>query len=88
MKQVDLDFFDREVTCTYRDETYRVRDNGKVFRCRRNGSRLRPLDEKMDIWPREQDDWIHAYSIHTGSPDRCDGFPRSRAIKGSCRGPR
>jgi len=46
MKQVHLDRFDRQVTCTYRGETYRVRDNGAVFRFRRNGARLRPLDEK------------------------------------------
>ena len=46
MKQVHLDRFDREVTCTYRDETYRVRDNGAVFRRRRDHARLRPLDEK------------------------------------------
>ena len=46
MKQVHLDCFDREVTCTYRGETYRVRDNGAVFRRRREGARLRPLDEK------------------------------------------
>jgi len=46
MSQVHLDTFGREVTCTYRSETYRVRDNGAVFRFRRNGARLRPLDEK------------------------------------------
>ena len=28
MKQVHLDHFGREVTCTYRGENYRVRDNG------------------------------------------------------------
>jgi len=46
MKLVDLNIFDREVTCTYRGETYRVRDNGAVFRRRRDRARLRPLDEK------------------------------------------
>lgn len=46
MNQLHLDCFDREVTCTYRDETYRIRDNGAVRRCRRDSGRLRPLDEK------------------------------------------
>jgi hypothetical protein len=46
MKQVHLDRFGREVTCTYRGETYRVRYDGAVFRRRRDRARLRPLDEK------------------------------------------
>jgi hypothetical protein len=46
MKRVHLDRFGREVTCTYRGETYRVRDNGAVLRRRRDRARLRPLDEK------------------------------------------
>ena len=28
MEIVDLNIFDREITCTYRGETYIVRDNG------------------------------------------------------------
>ena len=46
MKRVHLDRFGREVTCTYRGETYRVRDNGAVLRRRIYRARLRPLDEK------------------------------------------
>jgi hypothetical protein len=46
MKCVHLDRFDREVTCTYRGETYRVRDNGAVLRRLRDRARRRPLDEK------------------------------------------
>jgi len=46
MKQVHLDRFGREVTCIYRGETYHVRDNGAVFRRRRDRACLRPLDEK------------------------------------------
>ena len=41
-----IDRFDREVTCTYRGETYRVRDNGAVFRLRGDRARPRKLDEK------------------------------------------
>ena len=46
MKPIDPNIFDREVTCTYRGETYRVRDNGAVLRRRRDHAPLRPLDEK------------------------------------------
>ena len=46
MKLEHLNLFDREVTCTYRGETYRVRDNGAVLRRRRDHARRRPLDEK------------------------------------------
>jgi len=46
MKIVDLNIFDHEITCTYRGETYIVRDNGAVLRRRREHARLRPLDEK------------------------------------------
>ena len=87
MKQVHLDRFGREVTCTYRGETYRVRDNGAVFRRRRDRARLRPLDEKWTFGRARQEARIHVYFIHTGSPDRGDGFPRPTAVKGSCRRP-
>lgn len=46
MKQIDIDHFEKEVTCTFKEETYSVRDNGAVFRHRREGARKRPLDEK------------------------------------------
>jgi hypothetical protein len=46
MEQADQNQFEKEVTCTYRNETYSVRDNGAIFRHRRIKSRLRPLDEK------------------------------------------
>lgn len=42
----ETEAFSREVHCTYRDESYRVRDNGAVFRLPQ-GSRRRPLDE---VW--------------------------------------
>lgn len=41
-----IDIFEKEVTCTYRGETYRVRDNGAIFRCARTGKRKRPKDEQ------------------------------------------
>ena len=43
---MEREVFDQEVTCTFNGETYRVRDNGTVFRCRKDDGRLRPLDEK------------------------------------------
>ena len=41
-----IDIFEKEVTCTYRGETYQVRDNGAIFRYARKGHRRRPKDEK------------------------------------------
>jgi hypothetical protein len=46
MLRIDVDNFKKEVTCTFKGETYSVRDNGAVFRHKREGARKRPLDEK------------------------------------------
>jgi len=40
-----LDIFNKEKTCEYRGEIYKVRDNGSIFRCRKPSKRKRPLDE-------------------------------------------
>lgn len=47
MASVDVNHFEREVSCTYRGEQYLVRDNGAIFRRFREGKRRRPLD---DTW--------------------------------------
>lgn len=41
-----LEIFDAEKTCEYRGEIYHVRDNGAIFRLRKENKRKRPLDEK------------------------------------------
>ena len=41
-----LSIYELEKTCEYRGETYHVRDNGSIFRCRKLNKRKRPLDEK------------------------------------------
>jgi hypothetical protein len=41
-----LEIFVLEKTCTYKGEKYYVRDNGAVFRCRKENRRKRPLDEE------------------------------------------
>ncbi len=46
MEQINHEHFKNELTCTYRNEIYSVRDNGAVFRQQRINSRLRPLDKK------------------------------------------
>ncbi len=46
MEQIDIDHFEKEVTCAFKEETYSVRDNGAVFRHRKEGKRKRPLDEQ------------------------------------------
>jgi HNH endonuclease len=43
----DVNGFSVEAACSYRGESYLVRDNGAVFRCARLGLRKRPLD---DVW--------------------------------------
>lgn len=44
MKDAELCAFETEISCTYRGEVYRVRDNGAVLRVRRKVGRKRPLD--------------------------------------------
>lgn len=43
---VNIEEYNREVECTYKDERYSVRDNGAVMRHPRNGGRVRPLDNQ------------------------------------------
>lgn len=40
----DIDCFEKEVECVYKEERYSVRDNGAVFRHPRDGKRLRKYD--------------------------------------------
>jgi len=47
MEQMHHDNFDEEKTCTYRGETYSVRDNGAVFRHLRKGARR---NKWIEIW--------------------------------------
>ncbi|WP_227287907.1 HNH endonuclease signature motif containing protein [Boseongicola sp. H5] len=54
----DVENFKSEAVCTYRGESYRVRDNGAIFRCARPKQRKRPLDE---IWT-------------FGTPSKSDGY--------------
>lgn len=46
MLRVNINNFEKEVTCTFKGETYSVRDNGAVLRHKRENGRLRELDEK------------------------------------------
>jgi len=41
-----LEVYDVEKDCKYRDETYRVRNNGSIFRCPKPDKSKRPLDGK------------------------------------------
>ena len=42
-----IEYYTKEVQCTYKGETYSVRDNGAVMRHARDGQRKRKLDE---VW--------------------------------------
>ncbi len=46
MKQVDIDSFEKESKCTYKDEHYSVRDNGAVLRHTPKEKKKRPTDLK------------------------------------------
>ena len=56
--------FAREVPCTYRGESYRVRDNGAVWREARPGHRRRPLDESWTFGTPSKTDGYMAVSGH------------------------
>ena len=47
MTFTNIDDFHEEKTCTYKNETYSVRDNGAVLRHCGNSERKRKID---DIW--------------------------------------
>jgi hypothetical protein len=55
---VDINQFEKEITCTYRDETYNVRDNGAVFRFPRNNHRKRPND---NLWTFGKPNYLKGY---------------------------
>lgn len=44
---IDINYFNKEVECIFKDEKYLVRDNGAVFRCSKTGKRPRKYD---DFW--------------------------------------
>ncbi|MDM8538717.1 HNH endonuclease signature motif containing protein [Desulfobacterales bacterium HSG17] len=50
MKTIAPDYFDREVTCTYRGEAYNVGDNGAIYRHPKEGFRRRPLDGQWKFY--------------------------------------
>ena len=62
MERIDLNQYEKEVTCTYKNETYSVRDNGAIFRHRRIESRLRPLDEKWTFGKPNHNGYMHICS--------------------------
>ena len=40
------EYYSEEKQCTYKNETYLVRNNGAVLRCPKNANKIRPLDNK------------------------------------------
>lgn len=57
--------FEQELECVYKDEKYRVRDNGSVQRQKRYEGRLRQLDEK---WTFGKVDKHKGYPLIAGIP--------------------
>lgn len=61
---IDLNAFEEEASCTYRDEEYCVRDNGAVLRRARAAKRKRPLDETWTFGTPSPSDGYMAVSAH------------------------
>ena len=55
---VDLDEFNQEIDCTYKDERYSVRDNGAVFRHAREGKRVRKYDNEWTFGKPNQNGYL------------------------------
>jgi len=58
MKQNLLDQFDHEITCTYKGETFSVRDNGAIFKHLKEGGRQSKWTE---IWAFGREDKNRGY---------------------------
>ena len=58
-----IDTYNKEVLCTYEDETYSVRDNGAILRHSREGARKRRND---DIWTFGTVNKETGYLLHSG----------------------
>ena len=58
------EIYEAEAVCTYRGETYRVKDNGEVYRCARVGQRKRPLDKSWTFGTPNTSDGYMAVSGH------------------------
>ncbi|NJB84218.1 hypothetical protein [Wenyingzhuangia aestuarii] len=60
-----LNIYKSEKICEYRGETYRVRDNGSIFRYRKLNKRKRPLDEKWTFGSSHKKDGYIGFSSET-----------------------
>lgn len=64
MKEVDIDDFQREISCIFNGEQYSVRDNGAVLRHQRIGKRLRSIDNQWTFGkPDSQNGYMYIASI-------------------------
>ena len=60
-----IDEYTLERTCTYKGETYRVRDNGAVYR----QPRL-----QMNVWREERDKWLYVHRSASCAYNRSNSF--------------
>lgn len=60
----EVESFNAEVACSYRGESYLVRDNGAILRCTRFGQRKRPLDDTWTFGTPSASDGYMAISGH------------------------
>lgn len=60
---VSLDDFDEVRVCTYKGETYSVRDNGAIMRHQKEGKKKRPNDNKWTFGKPQKEGYVHFCGI-------------------------
>lgn len=88
---VDIDEYDEMRICTYRGETYSVRDNGAIMRHQKEGKKERPNDNKWTFGIPQKDGYtsfcgigvhrIIATAFHGNAPTEeyvCDHYDTNR----------
>lgn len=54
----DIEYYEKEIQCEYKGETYLVRDNGKVKRLSKPGKKARALDDKWTFGTKGQNGYM------------------------------
>ncbi|MDY2830252.1 MAG: hypothetical protein SOU80_02660 [Alphaproteobacteria bacterium] len=67
------EYYSEEKQCTYKNETYLVRNNGAVLRCPKNANKIRPLDNKWTFGNLGDKGYLYNLMLYID-----DRFPTSR----------
>lgn len=60
---LEIDEYDEMRICSYRGETYSVRDNGAIMRHQQDGKKKRPNDNKWTFGIKKKDGYVHFCGI-------------------------